>query len=339
MSLIEEKIARLAGYMSGFFACWIIDIGSRLNLFEVINDCKSGISAKELAKRLRLDSHLVNMWCKAAYSFELLDLDEKGNFHLADFMDLLLINNPNLYFIPGAIETYVGASESFFHFYEAFKTGKTLNLKDMGHFYHDAVEKATLTMPNYIISNVLSNDPYLKNLVDKKAKILDFGCGTGLGMIQYAKAFNNWNFLGVDINQTLIHKADNNIRYNKLEERIKVNVITSGKFNVGRDFDLILLTLTLHEIKNREAILRELSKALKKDGNLLILEFLWVENIVELRSSSGRIVIGEQIAEAILGNTLISASEMKELLKITNYRNVREYEIFGKILKIYIAQR
>lgn len=36
--------------------------------------------------------------------------------------------------------------------------------------------------------------PCLKNLVDKRAEILDFGCGTGLGMIQYAKAFNNWNF-------------------------------------------------------------------------------------------------------------------------------------------------
>lgn len=190
-SSIEDKIARLWGYLSGFFACWVISIASKLNLFEAIKDCNDGISAEELAKRLRLDYHLVNFWCKAAYSFELLDLDQKGHFHLADYMDLLLINSPNNYSTAGTIENYVGASQALFHFYEAFKTGKTLNLEDMGPLYFDSVEKATLMIPNYIISYVLPNDPCLRNLGDKKAKILDFGCGTGLGMIQYAKAFNN----------------------------------------------------------------------------------------------------------------------------------------------------
>jgi len=338
-SSIEDKIARLWGYLSGFFACWVISMGSRLNLFEAIKDCSDGISAGELAKRLRLDYHLVNFWCKAAYSFELLDLDQKGHFHLADYMDLLLISSLNNYYIAGVIENFVGVSQSLSHFYEAFKTGKTLNLEDMGHLYFDSVEKATLMIPNYIISYVLPNDPCLRNLVDKKAKILDFGCGTGLGMVQYAKAFNNWNFLGVDIDQSFIHKAQEYIKHNKLEDRIKVKVFPSGKLNVDRDFDLIFLTFTLHEIKNREEVLKELFDALKKGGNLLIVELSLSDDITELRSFSGRIVMGAQITEVLSGNTLISTSEMKELLRITNYRNVREYESYTKIFKVYIAQR
>jgi len=314
-------------------------MGSRLNLFEAIEDCSDGISAEELAKRLGLNYDLVNFWCKAAYSFELLDLDQKGHFHLADYMDLLLVNNPNNYSTAGTIENYVGASQALFHFYEAFKTGKTLNLEGTEHLYFDSLERAGLMIPNYIISHVLPNDPCLRNIVNKKAKILDFGCGTGLGMIQYAKAFNNWNFLGVDIQQSFIHKAQEYIKHSKLEDRVKARVIASGKLDVDKDFDLIFLTLTLHEIRNREETLKELFNALNKGGNLLIVELSLPDDITELRSFSGRIVMGVQITEVLSGNALISTSEMKELLRITNYRNVREYESCSKIFKIYIAQR
>ncbi len=143
----------------------------------------------------------------------------------------------------------------------------------------------------------------------------------------------------MDIDQSYIHKAQDYIKHNKLEDRIKVKVFPSGKLNVGEDFDLIFLTFTLHEIKDREEILKELFNALKKGGNLLIVELSLSDDITELRSFSGRIVIGAQITEVLSGNTVISTSEMKELLRITNYRNVREYESYTKIFKVYIAQR
>ena len=94
MSSREEKINRLWNYLLGFFACWIIGIGSRLNLFEAIRDWKNGISTEELMKRLKLEYHLVNIWCKVAYSFELLDLGERGNFRIDNSMDSFLINSP-----------------------------------------------------------------------------------------------------------------------------------------------------------------------------------------------------------------------------------------------------
>lgn len=72
---------------------------------------------------------------------------------------------------------------------------------------------------------------------------------------------------------------------------------------------------------------------------MLIVELSLSDDITELRSFSGRIVMGAQITEVLSGNTLISTSEMKELLRITNYRNVREYESYTKIFKVYIAQR
>ncbi|MFC1631449.1 methyltransferase domain-containing protein [Candidatus Omnitrophota bacterium] len=328
-------------YLTGFFSCWIIDMGLRLGLLKAIHKRSNGISAKELAKRLKFDLQLVNVWCKAAYSFKLLEVNEKGNFYLDKPMDLLLIGDPTYphFCIAPAIENYIGASESFFHFYEAFKTGKTLSFEEMGHFYRSSIEKDTLTMLSYLISSVLPGHPYLRNLANKRAKILDFGCAAGLGMIQYAKNFENWSFVGVDIIQTLIQKAKENIKRNRLEDRIKAKLIASTRFNLGQNFDLIFLTFTLHEIKNKKLILRELLKALKKNGSLVIFEFVRQEDIRELRSFSGRMSMGQQIAEAIMGNILISAREMRELLRVTNYRNIKEYSTPEKILKAYIAQR
>ena len=99
------------------------------------------------------------------------------------------------------------------------------------------------------------------------------------------------------------------------------------------------MTFTLHEIKNKQDLLKELFKILKKDGHLLIVELSLPDGIAELRSLSGRITMGAQMTEVLQGNTLISTSEMKELLRIANYRNVREYETDKKIFKIYIAQK
>lgn len=159
----RRKNQEIMGLLVRFFACWIIGIGSRLNLFEAIRDCRNGISTEELAKRLKLDYYLVDIWCKAAYSFELLNLNERGSFRIANSMDSFLGNSTNNYYIAGVTENFVGASQSLLHFYEAFKSGKTLNLEDTRHVYFDSVQKAALTILNYIISYVLPNDPCLRN--------------------------------------------------------------------------------------------------------------------------------------------------------------------------------
>lgn len=74
--------ARLAGYIVGYQATWITDIGLKSGLFGAIADAGGGIGEQDLAAGLGLDARYVQLWCRSAYAFELLEWDAATGYRL-----------------------------------------------------------------------------------------------------------------------------------------------------------------------------------------------------------------------------------------------------------------
>src|SRR3990167_7559403 len=74
---------------------------------------------------------------------------------------------------------------------------------------------------------------------DKKLFVLDIGVGTGCIGLALAKAFPNWNVLGVDISDKALALAEQNKLENKIEN---INFIKSDLFEClpNKKFDLIV---------------------------------------------------------------------------------------------------
>jgi ubiquinone/menaquinone biosynthesis C-methylase UbiE len=117
-----------------------------------------------------------------------------------------------------------------------------------------------LSPPNRILDrlSVKSNDI-----------VIDFGCGTGFYTIPLAKMAKR--VVGIDVQAKMLKIAQ---RYAE-KSNVKVEFYQSDGKNIplpDSTADLIFLRRVFHEIEDKQAILQELTRLLKQNGRLAIME-------------------------------------------------------------------
>lgn len=100
-------------------------------------------------------------------------------------------------------------------------------------------------------------------------------CGTLSNGLSIAKANPKNMILGIDLSQAMLREAKRKIRKNNIRN---INLKCGDATNTGlasESFDYIVIGLVLHECapELRTAILKEAHRLLKKDGELIILEW------------------------------------------------------------------
>ena len=98
---IEQQAGKVLSQVAGYVGVRTMDIGLRLGLFEVIAKHGDGISSEALAKERGLDPLYTQVWCRAAYASEVLELAGEEKFVLAPHMDKLLLDKDFTGYIGG----------------------------------------------------------------------------------------------------------------------------------------------------------------------------------------------------------------------------------------------
>lgn len=101
--------------------------------------------------------------------------------------------------------------------------------------------------------------PYLKN---KKYRVLDLGCGTGLSGIPFVDISEN--LVGIDISANMLNKAQEKVCYNILIEKD----ILSGLSQLKQYFDLVLCIDTLVYFGDLNELFSQIIGCLPKNGLL-----------------------------------------------------------------------
>lgn len=113
---------------------------------------------------------------------------------------------------------------------------------------------------------------YIIELLDldekKSLSLLDLGCGSGWTSIFLAKL--GLKVTGLDISEEMIGIAKENAK----KENLKVKFIAQDmeEIDFKKEFDRILLYDGLHHCPNEKKVLKNIAKALKPGGVLLIVE-------------------------------------------------------------------
>ena len=100
------------------------------------------------------------------------------------------------------------------------------------------------------------------------AKILDYGCGTGLVTFSLSNETNL--VLGMDNSSGMVEQ------FNKKANELNYSNIKAIKHDINdenleeNEFDLIITSMSLHHIKNADIFMGKAYEALKKDGFLCI---------------------------------------------------------------------
>jgi len=99
--------------------------------------------------------------------------------------------------------------------------------------------------------------------------VLDVGCGTGTHLDLYQQA--GCEVFGIDSSPAMLEVARQ-----KLGERTTLHREDASKMPYSSGtFDLVVVTLTLHEMSNPtlSAVMSEIKRVLKKDGRILIIDY------------------------------------------------------------------
>lgn len=160
--------------------------------------------------------------------------------------------------------------------------------------------------------------------IQKKLKILDAGCGTGLCgkyLKKYAKIFG---LHGVDISAKMIDEARKKKLYNKLFVEEIVSFLSSKK----DEYDLIVSTDVFIYFGDLEELFLCLKSALKKDGRVIFTVSENPKNDGFILHTSGRFMHGKKYIEDLLKKTDFILEDISR----EHIRNEGDREVYGFVI-------
>lgn len=182
-------------------------------------------------------------------------------------------------------------------------------------------DPSKISLPKFDIavfsgSKKIGSDPkaILENAGVSEGEIVaDFGCGVGFFVMEIAKIVGtSGKVFAIDISKEIL-------------DSLKTKAIDSGMRNIYGIFadlekpsatglddnstDVVLMINLLYLIKNKEAVLAEAHRILKKDGKLVIMD--WSEG-------GQHTMIGK--------DQIVSNKEIKELTRKLNFKKLKTFE-------------
>jgi ubiquinone/menaquinone biosynthesis C-methylase UbiE len=326
----KTQMAKIRNFERGFMATYLINIGDKVGVFEKLNEKKEeGLTVAELAAELGVHEPYLKFWCQTAYHFELLDCDDQGKFKLQPFLDEILGDKThfrnyvaNITMDVDLLGIALGGAPEY------FKTGKTLETFAEPEISRIAYE-TTKNIYLAFLFMIFPKNEHLKELLDKGIKLLDIGCGDGTLIAQFANAFENSEFVGINPDIYGIEAAKAKISQMGLEDRVSVENIGGEKIPYKDEFDMAIMVITLHEVSPdvRESVVEKTYKALKSGGYIMILDFPYPSNFEDFRNPLYKYAILDQFYETTMGTVHLTNNEQNEILTKAGFKNIQRMPI------------
>jgi ubiquinone/menaquinone biosynthesis C-methylase UbiE len=340
---VRSQWAKIRNFEKGFFATHLINIGAKLGVFEALYEAKEGMTIPDMASKLELHEPYLKVWCQTAYHFGILDCDNQGRFRLQPFLDEILGDKSHfrnyLANITMSVD-FIGKGLSAEEVPDYFRTGRTLETFYTNEFSKVAYE-TTKNIHLLFLSRIFPKNEHLSQMLERGIRFLDIGCGRGDLIIQLALNFQSSVFVGVDPNPYGIEEAKNTILQLGLEKRVSVENIGGEDFPYTDEFDATSMVVTLHEIPPnvRVKIVEKAYRALKSDGQLLILDFSYPSKSEDFRNPAYDYGILDQFYEVVSGTIHLNMKEQNEMLTKVGFRNIQRMTIGGGMFEFITATK
>lgn len=326
----KTQMAKIRNFEKGFMATGLIHTGNKLGIFEKLNAKKEeGLTVADLAIELGVHEPFLKFWCQTAYHFELLDCDDEGKFKLQPFLDEILGDKTHFrnYMANIAMDVEIIGS-GMVDAHEYFKTGEKMEAFAEPEISMIAYE-TTKNIYLAFLFMIFPKNEHLKELLENGIKYLDIGCGDGSLIIQFADAFANSKFVGINPDVHGIDMAKATISKLGLEERVTVDSIGGEKLTYRDEFDIVSMVVTLHEIPPdiREKVVEKAYQALKCGGYLMILDFPYPSNLKDFRNPMYEFSIMDQYFETTIGTVHLTNNEQNELLSKVGFKDIQRMPV------------
>lgn len=328
----EQQTDLMWDYLKGFHAVHLIDIGCKLGLFEAIGGAEHGIDAPALAGSLGLHPPYVDVLCRTAYAYGLLDGDDgaEPTYRLAPHFDTILVDRRHPRFLApyfkGATSYY---AEDFARYPDYLRSGEVFSFQDHGQAFSDAIATTTSGFHPIIARRILPAIPGLEGRLANGAKVLDMGCGAAGLLMRIAEAHPSVSCVGVDVDRHGIDLATRRIAEAGLSDRVTAELVDGGEIAHKDEFDVVTMFEVLHEIPvaMRPQLIANCHKALKPGAPLFILDETYPSGLAGLREREHALAVQTAFNELIWGNVVPTAADQDALLKDAGFARIDRTQI------------
>jgi SAM-dependent methyltransferase len=326
----KTQMAKIRSFERGFMATHLINIGDKVGVFEKLNEKKEeGLTVADMASELGVHEPYLKFWCQTAYHFEILDCDDQGKFKLQPFFDEILGDKNHfrnyLANISMDVDLFGILLKDAFGYFKTGKTAETFAEPEVSRIAYETTKNIYLAF----LFMIFPKNEHLKGLLDQGIKFLDIGCGNGALIIQFAQAFANSKFVGINPDIHGIEAAKATISHLGLEDRVSVENIGGENLSYKDEFDMGCMVVTLHEISPdvRDIVVEKAYQALKSGGYIMILDFPYPSNLEDFRNPMYEYGILDQFFETTIGTVHLNNEEQNEILTRAGFKNIQRMPI------------
>ncbi|MDE3076188.1 MAG: methyltransferase domain-containing protein, partial [Chloroflexota bacterium] len=261
-----EVMTKLFGYVRGFHATYLMDVGHQLGLFRALRG-SAGTRPESLAEELRLDAFYVAKWCETAYSLELLDYDQALGYRLAPFIEDLLADPDNTYFIGAFPNVHLQVARDYAEYPQRFTDGRRISYQEHTSEFFARIAEGTKALPRMLLDVVVPQLPRVERTLQQGGMLLDIGCGAGSALCEFALRYPLLRCVGIDLEPESLRLARELVKERGLQDRVRIERAAERAVQPGA-FDFASMLLVLHEIapERKTAVLRDCFGALKPGG-------------------------------------------------------------------------
>jgi len=334
---------RLYGFVLGYQATWVTDIGLRAGLFSSIAESAAPPTSDELADRLGFDRRLTGVWCRAAYAYGVLDWEPEGGYRLPEGFGPVLLDPASPEYLGGRIPFIAALYQDFQAFPDLLRSGRSWPRSEHDPWLLSAL--ANLTRPDaaMLTGQALPNAPVAVAALEAGGDLLEIGSGAGHHLVHYARTFPRARIVGIEPDGPSVALARAAISDAGVADRVTFRQEDANGLEDRDAYDLVVMSITLHETGGEVAwanVLARAHRALRPGGTILVSELPYPDAVAEYRTEPVyQMLAGVQLHEAVVGCGMITQGELGKLLRTAGFRDVRVVDQPMKTRHVMLGER
>ena len=296
---------KLKGYAKNVFEAFggamtstMIYLGDQMGFYRAL--AESGpLDSAALAAKTERDERWVREWLYQQGAAGILEHRGEGRFELSPEGQAVLANEMHPAFGAGFFTYLPQMFQVAERLPEAFKSGVGLPYDAFGPEGAAGIERGFAPwFRTLLVPFALPKIPGIVDALSGGIEAADVGCGAGVAVLEMAKAFPASRFVGYDISEHALSRAEDNRREASLGNARFANAASEPLPDDGR-FGFITTFDCLHDMTDPAGVIRQIRGALREDGT-------WFVADIKARETYEENVAKNPMAPMMYGTSVLS---------------------------------